>query len=80
MKVLSAGTKFYNIKMYFDYDAYRFSKLMRVDNGFSNVNVLANDYEFLHKDVALNGASNILRFFALGVCGNFLILLLTSLY
>jgi hypothetical protein len=72
VKVLSAGLKVYSIKMYFDYDAYRFSKLMSTENLFGSVNIFAMEYDFLHDGAPLKGASNIL---ALVVYGNLLILL-----
>ena len=72
VKVLSAGLKVYSIKMYFDYDAYRFSKLMSAENLFGSVNIFAMEYDFLHNGTTLQGASNILALF---VCSNLLILL-----
>jgi hypothetical protein len=72
VKVLSAGLKVYNIKMYFDFDAYRFSKVMSTGNLFGRVNIFAMEYDFLHDGTLLQGSSNIL---ALVVSSNLLILL-----
>jgi hypothetical protein len=72
VKVLSAGLKVYSIKMYFDYDAYRFSKVMSTGNLFGRINIFAMEYDFLHDGTLLRGASNIL---ALVVSSNLLIFL-----